>query len=813
MKKNLRLSLKILKIVLLCFFVLFLIVYIYVTVNKKQLIKQVTQEIGEKLNGDVKIEAADVSFFKSFPRVAVLVKNIQITDTMYKVHQHAFFEAKELFVNINVFKLLGKTSPLSGIRVRGGRVFLFTDTAGYTNQYLLSSKKDPAGGPKTTSKSISIKSILLQQMNFVLLDLKREKYHDFVIDELKVSLDNEGDDLVMDTRLDMLVKSLAFNVPKGTFLKNAGFAGRFELRYGKKSQVLSFANIRVKLSGHPFNLTGTFDLGEKNPEFTLKVKTEGAIYNNVKKLLPSRIDSSLSIVSVSSPIDAEADLYGPLRGGEPYILARWVVKDASLKTNFMDFEHADFTGYYKNEVKAGLPRKDPNSVISISDFKGEWHGLKITSGNIEILDLQKPRLTCDLHSAFPLKDLNELLQTQSLQLTAGDADVLLTYKGPIERNNNTNSFLNGAINIAKGKVLYTPRNVEMTEVNGKLTFKNSNVAIENLHCKILGNDIVMDGIANNVLTLISSDPNKVSIDYNIYSPVLNLAPFTFLLQSPTKASAKSGKSFNKMASQIDELLQKSRIHVELKADRLLYKKLDADKLNASITVLQDRYVLNRVNMSLAEGAMQMSGQLVNVQSGRHQASLKAAMQNVNVQKVFYAFENFGQDGITDKNLKGKLTANADVQIDISTEGKVLPSSSTGDIIFSLKNGALNNFEPIKKIQKFIFKNRDFDNIEFAELKNRLSIKRGEINIPRMEIQSSVLSFFVEGLFSPRGNTDVSVQVPFSNLKKRNEDYIPENIGVDKKGGRSIFLRGQPGKDGNVQFKLDLFKKFQKNKED
>ena len=168
-----------------------------------------------------------------------------------------------------------------------------------------------------------------------------------------------------------------------------------------------------------------------------------------------------------------------------------------------------------------------------------------------------------------------------------------------------------------------------------------------------------------------------------------------------------------MASQIDELLEKSRIQVELKADRLLYRKLEAAKLDASITVLQDRYVLDRVNMSLADGAMQMSGQLVNVQSGRHHASLKAGMQSVNVQKVFYAFENFGQDGITDKNLKGKLTADADVQIDISTEGKVLPSSSMGDISFSLKKGALNNFEPIKKMQKFIFKNRDFDNLKIA----------------------------------------------------------------------------------------------------
>lgn len=218
-------------------------------------------------------------------------------------------------------------------------------------------------------------------------------------------------------------------------------------------------------------------------------------------------------------------------------------------------------------------------------------------------------------------------------------------------------------------------------------------------------------------------------------------------------------------------------------------------------------------MNLAEGSMAMNGQLINLQNNRHQAAIKANMQNVNVQKVFYAFDNFGQDGITDKNLEGKLTANADVKIDINSDGKVLPGTSMGLVDFSLKKGALNNFEPLKKIQNIIFKKRDFENIQFAELKNKLSINRGEMTINRMEIQSSVLTFFVEGLFSQRGNTDISVQVPFSNLKKREADYKPENIGVDKKGGRSIFLRGQPGSDGNIQFKLDIFKKYQKDKED
>ena len=148
---------------------------------------------------------------------------------------------------------------------------------------------------------------------------------------------------------------------------------------------------------------------------------------------------------------------------------------------------------------------------------------------------------------------------------------------------------------------------------------------------------------------------------------------------------------------------------------------------------------------------------------------------------------------------------------ITNEGKVMPASIVSTVDYSLKDGALNNYEPIKKLQRFIFKKRNFDNIRFAELKNRLEINNQEIKINRMEIQSTVMSLFVEGIYNKKGTTDLSIQVPLSNLKKRDEDYNPENIGTDKKGGGSIFLRGRPGEDGNIKFKLDLFKRYNKEK--
>ena len=796
--------------------VLYAVAFFYIKANKAKIIKQLTEQVSNKLNGKLIIGDADVSLFKKFPRIAVVIKNISLTDSLFAQHKHTFFSAKEAFINLNIFKLINKNQPLTGLTLQDASIYFYTDTSGYTNTYLLKGKKDSSGGPKKTTDEINLKSIGLTNVRFVLDDRKREKLHDFDVKDLTVKLNDQTEFLNMNADANILINSLAFNLPKGTFLKGATFTGDFKLKYGKETQVLSFDSIDVKIAGKPFNLSGKFDLGDKNPAFSLNVYARKILYEDVKKLLPIRIAKSLSMVSLDKTIAASAKLTGPLRGGEPYILANWVVENSNLKTPFLDFENASFSGYFNNEVVVGQPRYDPNSIIFVKDFKAEWQGLPVSSNKIEILNLEIPTLTCDLQSAFPLADLNDIIPTNSLQLTSGDAAILLSYKGPIEKNNNTNSFLNGNISFKNGTMIYVPRNVELKNLNGLLLFKNSDVFIQNLQGMVLDNKIVMNGTAKNILTLINTAPNNVKIDYNIFSPELNLSAFTYLLKKRNAVVRKTTgnkKSFGDMAFKIDNVLEKGIIDLTLNAGKISYKKFNANNLNASITLLQDRYVINNVSMQTAGGSMNINGQLLNSSQNYHTANVNATLNGVDVKKIFTAFNNFGQDGITANNLEGQLTAKVNTSVNINDEGAVLPSSAKGVVDFSLKNGALNNFEPIKKIQNFIFKKRDFDNIRFAELKDKLEINNGDIKMNKMEIQSTVLTLFVQGVYGKKSGTDISIQIPLNNLKKREEDYNPVNIGTDKKAGRSIYLRGKTGSDGNVNFKLDLFNKFEKDKKD
>lgn len=814
MKNSRKIILKAALVILAVFIIGFIAIFTYVSLNKEKIIAQVTREIGEKVNGNLSVEKVELSFLRNFPSVSVLLHNVSLTDTMISQHKHTFFKAKELFVNLAVMRMIQKKSPLKGLRIDGGEMYLYTDTSGYTNTYLLSSKKVSPDKKSASTSNSELKKIVLNKVNVVINDLRRGKYHNLVINHIKLDVDDEDEITRVKSKADILVKSLAFNTARGSFLQDKVLSGNFDLKFHKATSQLRFDSINIKLSGQPFNMTGNFQLAGVKPQFSLRVHSKQIKYATAKSLLPAKIAKSLSIVDLDKPLDVSASLHGSLKGGDPYVYAKWVTKDAQLLTPFLDFDNASFSGYFTNEVVAGFPRKDPNSKIEINKFTAGWHGLPVTTHRIEILNLTFPELTCDISTDFELAKLNELIGTNSIKLQSGNGTVRLNYKGPIEKNSNTNSFLNGEISFKNGNILYTSRDVELKNVNGKMVFRNSDVFVENLQAVVFGQRIVMEGQAKSLLTLINTEPDKANIEWKVSSPSLNLEPFTFLFseRKKTASSAKSGKGMAAVASKIDNLLERGRLHVSLNAANVLYKKFTASNVRADVTLLQDRYILNNVSMNHAGGQMDMNGSLLAVAGNRHQASLNVTMLNVDVSRMLRAFDNFGQDAISAENLEGKFSTKVKASLTLDSKGKVLPASIASVVDFSLKNGALNNYEPIKKVQQFVFKNRDFENIRFAELKNRIEVKGGEMKINRMEIQSSVLTMYVEGLYSKKGGTDVSIQVPLSNLKKRSADFNPLNLGADKKGGGSIHIRGRPGPDGNVKFKLDLFNKFDKEKE-
>ncbi len=807
-----RLTKRILKVlgIIIGFFVLvYVVLYVYVTSHKQSILKKVSSQISTKLNGEVTIKNAELNFFKHFPNMSVEIDGITIKDTMYPVHKHIFFQAEKVFVMLNIRRLIKQKDAVKGLTFQNASLYLYTDTSGYSNDYLLEGKKDSTKKTDESPSEILLEQVNLRNVHVVIDHRRKERMID--LDITKLNCDINGSDSILKLGLDskILIHQLGFNLAKGAYVKEKALNGQFEISFNRLQKQLFFDDIDLEVGDHPFTFSGRFNFDEER-KYNLTISTKKIDVAFGRSLLTDKISRAVSVATIEKPVDVQAKLVGTLKPGEPLVNVSWQVKNNHVQTPVAAFANTSFEGSYTNQHMPSEPKSDENSRIEVHGFTGTWEGIELRSKQVFIDNLVTPLLTCDLKSDFDLVTLNNLLQSSALQLTEGKGQLNITYKGPLNQHGTITPIANGTITLQKGKLLYVPHNITLQNCSGTIVFQGADVAVENMYCEAEGNKINMKGSAKQLLAFIKVDPAKINLDWSISSPSLNLEPFAPLLQSRSKIAAKKTEGrFGETAQELDDMLEKANINVNLTANEIKYKRFTGTALQASVRLVEENWMLNKVALQHGGGSMQMSGSLLAKSKQFHEVNLKVELNNIDVNRIMYAFNNFGQDGIASENLKGSLTADVNVQMNLDRNAR-LASNMDGVVNFSLKNGGLINYQPIQKVQTF-FKNRDFKHIYFAELKNRLDIKDKEITINRMEIQSTAVTMFVEGFYSMKGNTDITIQVPVSNLKKRDEDYVPENTGVDTKTGMSVFLHGTPGPDGNIKFSYSLTNKKGKKK--
>ena len=204
--------------------------------------------------------------------------------------------------------------------------------------------------------------------------------------------------------------------------------------------------------------------------------------------------------------------------------------------------------------------------------------------------------------------------------------------------------------------------------------------------------------------------------------------------------------------------------------------------------------------------------LLSKQKKQNPFQIKAIIEKVQVNKLFHAFENFGQTTIIDSNIKGGFSANVALKGNLGEDLSFVKNSFNGSIGFNLKNGELNNFPPLKTISKFVFKNRNLDSITFSNLSNELTLKNGKITIPKMEIESSAIRMIVQGIYAFEAGTDLELMIPLRNPEK---DKLREEKGLKPKKNKGIilYLRAKDGKDGKVNIGWDALKSLGNNQDD
>ena len=807
MPRWLKLGLKILTVVLFFIVLSWLGIAWYVNKNKASLLKQITAQLNEGLNGNISVESMEPSLIRGFPAISVTLKNVLLRDSLYPQHHHDLLKAQEVKVAINAFSILRRIPEIMNVAINNGTIYLFTDSTGYSNASIFS--RNHVADTSSEKRRPKINHLFLYNVDFTFQNDTKFKLFHTAIHSLESIVDYNPTGWEATLRQDAFVKSFAFNTAKGSYMKDKELTMNIKMSYNKAQEVLSIPEQPIQVGSEALSIGGTFNFSKSPTQFVLNIGAKNIVFKNAKALLTPVVAAKLNIIDIEKPLEVHANINGSMKFRDtPLVHITWVVKDNILVTPAGKVKDCSFTGLFYNLVDTAGGHTDDNSKVILYGFKGSYENIPFTADTVIAFNLIRPVIEGRFHAHFPLQQLNPIIGGNTFAFNSGSVSLDLLYKGGIMADDTTAAYIYGPIQISNASMTYLPRNLSFVNTSALIDFQGSDVFVRNAKVQSGSSVLTMNGSLRRFLNFYYEDPAKIVLDWQIRSSRINLNEFRsffyrrgarYAADSQATARPQSAK-VSRLSRQLDNVLSYSSVHMLLQVDEVLYKDFTANNINADITMEQSGITLTNISVANSGGRLVVHGAL-DQRGTVNNFHVVADIDNVHIQQFFHSFSNFGQHAITDKNLLGSLFAKADVSGSITDNGAIIPGSFNGAVAFDLRDGALVNFEPFIKLSKYVFRNRNLSNVTFKDLKNSLDIKGDKITINPMFIESSAINMQARGVYSLSKGTLIDIDIPLRNPKK-DELILDDELKQERAmKGIVLHLQATDGDDGSVKIKL------------
>ncbi|WP_316794796.1 AsmA-like C-terminal region-containing protein [Pedobacter agri] len=765
MKRWLKISLGILSGLILLIVITWLAGAFYISRNKKEILSSILSQLNKNLNGQITATGMEPTLLKSFPGVSVSLNGVLLRDSLWAQHKHDLIKAKDINVSLNVLSLIVGNVNINQIAINNAAIYVYTDSNGYSNTSIFKSKKK-IEDKKTDSSTpdLAVKRIDFNKVTLVIDNKKRHKLFNFNINQIQGRMQYPDSGWTGKIKLKTQVNSFAFNTRKGSFLKDKSLEGTLSAHYSKDLDAVILNPEVLNIGDHPFKIGAKIDLSKS--AFAISIAVDDILFKDVAMLLSPNISSKLLKFGIEKPINIRGNIVddGSGKYGDPLIKVGITVRDNVLSIPAGKLTAANFDGSFTNQDTAGGIIGDENSAIKFHRLTAKYFNAPLKIDTFTVTNLARPIATGLVTSQFPLSNLNNSLGTQDFEFKQGTADLRLYCKADIDNFRFTKPVVSGKIKIADADILYIPRKLRLVKSALNINFDQNDLSIQNGHFQIGKSELNVSCNIANFANLYYTDPDKILVNLKMHSPQLYLSEFLpFLGPRTTKKKTSGGSSIKTASKQLSNVLEVSKMNISLTVGKAIYDKFLAKNLVADISLRGEGIYFNKISVAHASGTLSLNGSVVQ-EPNSNSFKINSKVNHVSVKDFFYSFDDFGQKTITNKNLKGFLSSTVNIAGRISHTGKILPRSINGKVVFNLSNAALVNFEPMVKVGKFAFANRNLSNVEIKNLDGTLTIRGDKIDISPMQINSSAMNFNVKGVYALGSGTNVELDIPLRNPK-------------------------------------------------
>jgi len=748
--------------------------------------------LNRNISTRIEVGSYKLSLIRKFPKASVELENVTVFSSSgfnkshFKgINTDTLLFAKSASLEFNMASLIRGNYNIESIGIKNGRINLFSDSAGMVN-YEIST--DSTSGPNKefaiNLKKISITELIARYINKATsLNIKGLIRNG----RFKSRIAGDNIDLICTSALQIF----NFDLYSTNFKTNV--SASLDLNLHKSDSGILFRKSSFKLENFIFILSGII---RSDNHLDLNITGQNIEIAKIKKYLPAKYFKKFIEYNPSGILKTDCRIKGLVsRIMNPNITLSYSLEKGHIlyKKSNMDIYDLSLSGHYTN----GKLNKPETSRLEVSAFTARLGSAKYT-GTFSAENFIHPSIDLTFSGEIIPSELMDFITLPQISSTEGSFRLNMKLSGRLELKDkySLTDFIDlnpeADIQFNSFGIGFKNNKLSLDDIDGNIMFAR-HLWAEDLVFSFKGQRVRINGEFGNLPAWIAGKSVQIKAIADV--SIGNLMPSSFMADSI--GSVPVNKSSYNLPKGLD-------LQITFKIDNLVYKTFTAGNITGILNYKSGIINVKSLNLNSLNGSISGEGLLAQNPGKSFIGRGSFNIENIDVNLAFKSFKNFGQDFLKAENLAGSLSGTLSLLMPFDSLLKPDIRSVTAEGKYTLLNGSLLNFEPVKALSRFI-ELSELENITFSKLENDLFIKNNYLAVPLMDIKSSAADFTVSGKHDFDNNYEYHVKTYLSEmLSRKTKRNSPEFGAVEEDGlGRtSIFLK-ITGKGENVKVAYDI----------
>lgn len=726
----------------------------FVSLNKDEIINYFISQANKQISTPIDVGEIDISLFNHFPNVSIDLKKVTIKES-YEENKQILGKAERISFAFSVLDLLNKNYEINGLHIQEGNVDLEINKAGTPNYLIL--KKD------TTSQGslFSLNNITATNLVVSYKDIPSDFDLNFVIKDAQSNVAQELKKMFVEVEGELIADEI--RVGKRKFLNNKIVEIDTEIDIDLDKKHYEFPSCYLTIDQGKFELHGNVNATDNS--LNLDFNGVNTTFRTINSLISSDLSKYLQEYNSKGEVYFTGSVSGKYgSGNRPHFELNFGANNASFfhPKYKKQLEQVNLTGHFTT----GQKNIASTYQLNLKDFSCMLDNKKL-KGQLVIHDFNSYKIDLLLNGEADVNSLALLFPGDHIKTAYGSVKMNVHLNGDIENPKLSRNFnADGDVVVQNLSFVLNGEKLPFNKINGELSLRKNDLAISNLSGAVGQSDFSINGFCKDFSRLFIQKNSPVNIQADLKSTHID---FDELLKSNfASRDTLDNQENSKYAFSISPRIS---IEFNCEIDHLKFRRFRGRNIIGQVDINNQIAILKNVSFSSMGGKINISGSVNNKHNNLVETISEANLYNISIDSVFYVFNNFNQTWLVDRNLKGQL--DADVNLYMNFDQNLVLNSNTmvADIQTSIRNGELNDFEPMMKLSKFV-EEESLAQMRFSRMTNNIRIENRIIYLPEMEIRSNVSNILVKGQHTFDKVIDYRLQVPLKNFIRltRRQDF-------------------------------------------